>query len=217
MTVDPTAADRPARRAEENTARHALVLASASPRRADLLAAADIPFEVAPADVDETPRPGERPGPYVERLAREKADAIIRRGERRAVLGADTVVVIDDVILGKPIDLDDARRMLEALSGRRHVVMTGVTIVGPASSGAEAPRPTMTRVVTTTVEFARLSASDLDWYVASGEPMGKAGAYAVQGRASRFVTAISGSYANVVGLPIAEVRAMCSDLGILIS
>jgi septum formation protein len=194
-----------------------LVLASASPRRADLLQAADILFEVTPADVDEAPRPGERPEPYVERLSREKADAVIRRGESRAVIGADTVVVIDEIILGKPSDLNDARRMLERLSERSHRVLTGVTIVGPASSEPDALRPAITRVVATTVEFERLSASDLDWYLASGEPMGKAGAYAIQGRASRFVSAISGSYSNVVGLPIAEVRAMCSDLGILIS
>ena len=205
------------RSAEEDAATRPIVLASASPRRADLLEAAGIPFEIAPADVDETPGKGECPEPYVERLSREKADAVVRRGESRAVLGADTVVVVDEIILGKPVDLDDARRMLERLSGRGHRVLTGVTIVAPGSSMPDGSRSTVTRVVATTVEFAQLTTSDLDWYLASGEPMGKAGAYAIQGRASRFVTAISGSYTNVVGLPIAEVRAMCSDLGILIS
>jgi septum formation protein len=205
------------RSAEEDAATRPIVLASASPRRADLLEAAGIPFEIAPADVDETPGKGERAEPYVERLSREKADAVVRRGESRAVLGADTVVVVDEIILGKPVDLDDARRMLERLSGRGHRVLTGVTIVAPGSSVPDGSRSTVTRVVATTVEFAQLTTSDLDWYLASGEPMGKAGAYAIQGRASRFVTAISGSYTNVVGLPIAEVRAMCSDLGILIS
>jgi septum formation protein len=211
MNSDPTAAEPSARHTQPDAR---LVLASASPRRADLLAAAGIPFVIRPADVDESQRPGERADDYVRRRSRDKADAIVRLGDARAVLGADTVVVVDEALLGKPVDDDDARRMLESLSGRCHMVLTGVTIVAPANP-PDSPREVLTRVSATTVEFSRLSAADLDWYLASGEPMGKAGAYAIQGLASRFVVAISGSYSNVVGLPVAEVRAMCSTLGIL--
>lgn len=171
---------------------------------------------MSPADVDESRRPGEHAEDYVRRLSRDKAYAIVQRGDARAVLGADTVVVVDQEVLGKPADLGDARRMLESLSGRRHLVLTGVTIVAPADPAASS-RECLTRVSVTAVEFARLSATDLEWYLASGEPMGKAGAYAIQGLASRFVVAISGSYSNVVGLPVADVWAMCSTLGILVS
>jgi septum formation protein len=175
-------------------------------------------IDVRPADVDESRCEDEAPEAYVRRLAFAKADAIVRVGEPRAVLGADTIVVIDGEVLGKPADATDARRMLGVLSGRRHVVLTGVTLIGPLEVAEEGkPRPSLTRVSATAVEFADLTRDDLEWYLASGEPMGKAGAYAIQGLASRFVTRIDGSYANVVGLPVSDVHEMCRALGILIS
>lgn len=198
--------------------RASLVLASASPRRVELLRAAGMDVDVRPADVDESRCEDEAPEAYVRRLAFAKADAIVRVGEPRAVLGADTIVVIDGEVLGKPADATDARRMLGVLSGRRHVVLTGVTLIGPLEVAEEGnPRPWLTRVSATAVEFADLTRDDLEWYLASGEPMGKAGAYAIQGLASRFVTRIDGSYANVVGLPVSDVHEMCRALGILIS
>ena len=178
---------------------HSVVLASGSPRRAELLRAAGIEFEVIVADIDERVHPGEAPAAYVARLAAEKARAVAGQAAGRPVLAADTAVVVDHDILGKPIDAADARRMLRRLSGRAHQVMTGVCVDG------------VTRVETTTVEFASLSDAEIDWYVASGEPMDKAGAYAIQGLASRFVTRIAGSYSNVVGLPIAPVYAILTE------
>jgi septum formation protein len=195
----------------------ALVLASASPRRADLLRAAGFTFTVQAADVDETQLPGESPEAYVRRLALAKAGAVARRGEWKPVLGADTTVVIDGETLGKPEDAADARRMLCRLSGRSHQVLTGVALVDPSRQSGGAGPSSLTDVVTTVVTFATLEPAELDWYVQSGEPMGKAGAYAIQGLGSRFVTRVEGSYPNVVGLPIAEVRAMCRSLGILVS
>jgi septum formation protein len=193
-----------------------LVLASASPRRAELLRAAGIAFDVKVADVDETQSVGETPDVYVERLAIAKAVAIAEQGERRAVLGADTTVVVDGVVLGKPIDAIDATRMLRLLSGRAHLVLTGVALIAPAGAG-RVSRPRRAQVCTTRVTFAALSEAELAWYVASSEPMDKAGAYAIQGLASRFVTGIDGSYSNVVGLPVSHVWAMCGELGILVS
>ena len=195
-----------------------LVLASASPRRAELLRAAGIDFDVLTADVDESLRAGEDAESYVTRLAEAKARAVIERAAGRPVLGADTVVVCGEDILGKPADGADAKRMLRMLSGRTHVVMTGVCLIG--SGGPDKARPTAARhsdVATTTVEFAQLSGEEIDWYVASGEPSDKAGAYAIQGLASRFVTTMSGSYTNVVGLPLAVVYHLCKNAGILIS
>jgi len=193
-----------------------LVLASASPRRAELLRAAGIPFDVVVSDVDETQSVGETPDAYVERLASAKAVAVADRGEARPVLGADTTVVVDGAVLGKPIDTADARRMLLLLSGRTHIVLTGVALVAPRSGVAE-NRRRLVRVCATQVTFAPLTEAELNWYVASGEPMDKAGAYAIQGLASRFVTRVDGSYSNVVGLPVSHVWAMCSELGILVS
>lgn len=194
-----------------------LILASASPRRADLLTAAAIPFEVVTTDLDESILAGEQPHAYVERLAAAKARLVAARHPGRLVLGADTTVVLDDRILAKPQDPGDARRMLQALSGRIHTVLTGVCLVvpgalGPAPAGQgapeEGPAHVRTQVASTEVEFAELSAADVDWYVASGEPMDKAGAYAIQGLGSRFVTRLNGSYSNVVGLPVALVWRM---------
>jgi nucleoside triphosphate pyrophosphatase len=190
-----------------------LILASASPRRADLLRAAGIEVDVRPTDVDESIRPAESPGDYVCRVALAKARAISEGLPERLVLGADTTVVVDAAILGKPGDADDARRMLRLLSGRPHVVMTGVALLGRNGNGAVAD----TAVESTTVEFAPLSDQEIDWYVATDEPMGKAGAYAIQGLASRFVTRVQGSYSNVVGLPVALVYEMCTKAGLLLS
>lgn len=173
------------------------ILASASPRRAEILRAVGWPFEVAVADIDETPLPNEVPPAYVERLALAKARAVAANHPDRLVLGADTTVVIDNTILGKPEDAEDARRMLRLLSGRRHQVLTGVALVRTGESPSEKVAHQTTDVV-----FAAMSDDEIDRYVATGEPMDKAGAYAVQGRAAVFIQEIRGDYWNVVGLPI---------------
>ena len=178
-----------------------IILASASPRRAELLRAAGIDFDVQIADVDEATVSGESPDAYVSRVAEAKARVVHERDGTQTVLAADTAVVIDGEILGKPAGEQDARRMLRTLSGRAHVVLTAVSVFRPGQI-------VDTRVETSTVEFAPLSDSEIDWYVSSGESMDKAGAYAVQGLASRFVTRIDGSYSNVVGLPVALVYQM---------
>jgi len=175
-----------------------LVLASGSPRRVELLRRAGIRCLVRPARVDETRLKGEKPAAYVLRLARAKAEAARRPGER--ALGADTVVVIGSRILGKPGDAADAARMLRLLSGRSHRVLTGICLAGPRRSRAE--------VVETRVWCRRLSRAEIAAYVASGEPFDKAGAYAIQGLASKFVERIEGCYSNVVGLPIERVYRM---------
>lgn len=180
-----------------------LVLASASPRRAELLAAAGLDFEVETADVDEAPRPGEPPGDYVRRLAETKARSIAAGRPDCLVLGADTTVVVDGEILGKPEGPADARAMLLRLQGRAHQVLTGVALVCGAWARVE--------VATTDVWLAPMSDRDIDHYVASGEPLDKAGAYGIQGRASRFVTRIDGSYSNVVGLPVALVHRLLKE------
>jgi septum formation protein len=181
-----------------------LLLASASPRRAELLRAAGFDFDVHPATVDESPLDGEVPDRYVYRLAEAKARAVLPVAGDRIVLAADTTVVIDGRILGKPVDADDAAGMLRTLSGRRHEVLTGVTL-------AQGTR-VVTRVETTGVHMAPMADEEITWYVTSGEPADKAGAYAVQGLAARFVTRIEGSYSNVVGLPIALVYLMLGEL-----
>ena len=181
-----------------------IILASASPRRAELLRAAGIDFDVRPADIDEAIRPGEEPGDYVSRLAEAKARAVHERDGNQTVLAADTAVVVDGQILGKPMDEADAKRMLRMIGGRSHEVLTAVSLFHPGEI-------VDTRIDATTVEFAELSDADIEWYVSSGEPMDKAGAYAVQGLASRFVTRVEGSYSNVVGLPIALVYQMLAN------
>ena len=196
--------------ATTSPSRARLVLASASPRRADLLRAAGLTFDVAPADIDEDVRAGEDPAGYVDRLAREKAASVADRHPDAFVLAADTTVVVDGMILGKPVDADDARRMLRLLSGRSHEVLTGVCLLGPGAFERAA-------VVRTTVEFARLTDAEIAWYAATGEPLDKAGAYAVQGLASRFVWRIEGSHPNVVGLPVEVVYAWCREAGIQVS
>jgi septum formation protein len=183
-----------------------LILASASPRRAELLAQAGYEFEICPADVDERVRRGERPEVYVRRLAVEKSAAVAASmhdehvASDRLVLAADTTVMVDGAILGKPRDDEDAADMLRRLSGRPHEVFTGVSLRrGAAETG---------RAEATTVWMAPLAADELAWYVATGEGRDKAGAYAIQGLASRFITRIHGSYSNVVGLPVALVHEL---------
>jgi septum formation protein len=190
-----------------------LVLASASPRRAELLRAAGIEFDVIPADVNEGMDSEDSPDGYVRRVAQLKAEGVIPLAPGRPILGADTIVLVDNEVLGKPADAADARRMLRLLSGREHTVMTAVCLVNPAAESGRI----QTSAVRTTVEFAPLSDTEIDWYVASGEPMDKAGAYAIQGLASRFVTRIDGSHSNVVGLPVAVVYNLCKEAGLLIS
>lgn len=177
-----------------------LILASRSPRRSELLAAAGIPFEVQAADIDETPHVNEDPAAYVERLAIEKARAVFALRPDARVLGADTTVTIDGEILGKPIDEADARRMLKRLSGRPHDVHTGVALV--STSGVRSA------IETTRVWFEPMTDEDISWYIATGEPVDRAGAYAIQGFASRFIPRIEGSYSNVVGLPVALVSSI---------
>ncbi|MGA2712181.1 MAG: Maf family protein [Bryobacteraceae bacterium] len=171
-----------------------LVLASRSPRRAELLQAAGFEFTVRVAEVDETPREGESPREYVLRLAEEKARAVAA-DDGEIVLAADTTVVLDSEIMGKPADSADAARMLRALSGQRHEVITGICL----RRGMQV----VSDLASTAVWFAELSDAEIADYVASGEPMDKAGAYGIQGLASRFIDRIDGSYTNVVGLPVA--------------
>ena len=177
-----------------------LILASASPRRAELLRNAGISFTVDPAHVAEQPLAGERPIDYAQRLARDKARAVFARHPTEAVLGADTVVVVDEHLLEKPANATDAARMLRLLAGRTHQVITGVCLVAPGFERSEAE--------TTQVTFSELSDAEIAEYVRSGEPMDKAGAYGIQGAASRWVTRIEGCYFNVVGLPIAKVYSL---------
>jgi septum formation protein len=185
-----------------------LILASASPRRAELLTTAGIEFDVIPASVDETPRPGEAPTAYVVRVAREKAAAVASTLDRpAAVLGADTVVVARGRLLGKPADAADAREMLQLLAGATHEVHTGVVLKAGMAETAE--------VATTRVRFVRMTGDEIEAYIATTEPEGKAGAYAIQGRASRYVDWIEGSWSNVVGLPVATVYRMIRQAGVI--
>ncbi|MBP8275233.1 MAG: septum formation inhibitor Maf [Acidobacteria bacterium] len=171
-----------------------LILASASPRRRDLLAAAGVACVVDAADIDETPRPNEAASAYAERLAREKAAVVAARHPDCSVLGADTVVVVDGEIFGKPIDADDARRMLRRLSGRAHVVMTAVAVACNTDIRSS--------VENAVVEMRTISENELHAYVQSGEPMDKAGAYAIQGGAGTFICRVSGDMDTIVGLPV---------------
>ena len=193
-----------------------LVLASASPRRADLLRAAGFTFDTVPAEVDERVRDGEGPGDYVRRLALEKSAAVLEtltasgpapgtsRTDDLVVLGADTAVVVDGEILGKPRDDREAGAMLRRLSGRRHEVLTGISLRSPSAERG--------LVETTGVYMMELRDQDIAWYLGSGEGRDKAGAYGIQGLASRFIPRIDGSYANVVGLPVANIPSLLSAL-----
>lgn len=198
-----------------------LILASASPRRRELLAQAGYTFEVRPAHIPEDPLPGEDPIMYVTRLAREKAEVVFleagagkgeagkmstERGSSLAVLGADTTVTLDGAILGKPADAEDAARILELLSGRTHRVITGVALV--TAQGTEVAAEV------TAVRFLTLSDAEIRAYIATGEPMDKAGAYGIQGRAARWIPRVEGCYFNVVGLPLALVCSLLEAAGI---
>ena len=179
-----------------------LVLASASPRRSELLRSVGLEFDVDPADIDESVHAGEAPAAYVARLSAEKASVVAGRIVGGAlVVAADTTVDVDGQILEKPIDEADARRMLARLSGRTHLVHTGVTVARSFEIGSER---TATVVVETAVEFADMTSSRVDWYVGTGEPFGKAGGYAIQGAGAALVRRIDGSVTNVIGLPLAE-------------
>jgi septum formation protein len=201
----------------------ALVLASASPRRQELLRAAGIAITVQPTNIPEIPLDGEAPKAFAERLAREKAWAIYKQRPNDFVLGADTIVVVERQILGKPKDAADAARMLRLLSGRPHQVTTGVCLMGP-KSGLQPPEnpgaklePSLgnVRSETTIVHVSPLSEDEIRSYIATGEPMDKAGAYAIQGMASRWIPRIEGDYANVVGLPVALVYRMLKECGVV--
>ena len=186
------------------------MLASASPRRSELLRNAGIAFAVHPPQVDETRHKQESPIKYAQRVARDKARAVSKQDPDAIVLGADTIVVVGREILGKPRDAADAARMLRRLSGRPHKVVTGVALIGSNQNKFEDVRAESTKVV-----FNRLSAADIRDYVASGEPMDKAGAYAIQGRASRWIPKIVGDYCNVVGLPVTLVVQMMKKRGLI--
>ncbi len=175
-----------------------IVLASASPRRSELMELAGIPFSVMPAHINEEVLPGEQPAEHVMRLSREKAQSVAARTGGRLFIGADTVVVLDDRIMGKPADEREAHEMLSALSGRTHEVITGFTLFDRESGVC------LSRSVRTEVTFRALGEQEIRAYIASGCPMDKAGAYAIQGRAVHFVRSICGSYTNVIGLPMAE-------------
>lgn len=183
-----------------------LILASASPRRQEILREAGIFFEVRPAHIREERQPGEAPIDYACRLAQEKAEAMAREFPQRYVLGADTIVVVDDQVLEKPRDAADARRMLRLLSGRAHAVTTAVSLCRPQSAS-------VTRSATTQVFFRAITDKEIAKYVASGEPTDKAGAYAIQGGAGPWVEHIEGEYSNVVGLPLSLVKEMLLESG----
>ena len=181
-----------------------LILASASPRRSELLSNAGIAFTVEPAHVAEQAFPDEQPLQYAQRLARDKARAIFARHSDNVVLGADTIVVVDEHLLEKPHDAFDAARMLRLLSGRAHHVITGVCLIAPGYEQTEAE--------ITEVRFSALSEREIASYVETGEPIDKAGAYAIQGMASRWVERIDGCYFNVVGLPVPRLYRMLQTL-----
>jgi septum formation protein len=188
-------------------ARSPILLASASPRRSALLRQIDVDHEVRAVDIDETPRDGEPPAQYALRLAEEKARTLWQRldpAERRPVLAADTTVAIGDEILGKPVDREDAFRILRRLSGRDHEVHTAVAVLHAAGAAA--------CVNTSTVSFRDLSDAEIAWYWDTGEPADKAGAYAVQGKGAIFIRHLSGSYSGVMGLPLYETWELLAPL-----
>ena len=185
------------------------ILASRSPRRRDLLEQIGLTFEVIPSDADETLLPGETPGEHTRRLAEAKARVVAENHPDRWVLGADTTVVIDGRILGKPADPSEAREMLAAISGRWHTVVSSFCILNASAPRSEAA------TVETRVFIGSLTPKEIRWYIATGEPMDKAGSYAVQGIGAFLVERIAGSYTNVVGLPLAETVSAFRRLGLL--
>jgi septum formation protein len=184
-----------------------IVLASASPRRQELLKNAGIPLSVRPANLKEIRRPGEDPKAFAERMGREKAEAVHKSIPDACILAADTVVVVDDHVLGKPDSVADAARMLRLLAGRQHKVITGVCLLGTGFEDV--------RSETTTVQFNPVTDDEIQHYISTGEPMDKAGAYGIQGLASRWISRIEGDYFNVVGLPVALVWGMLHEHGVL--
>jgi septum formation protein len=191
-----------------------LILASASPRRRELLSACAIPFQIIPAAIDEQPFANESAETYVQRLALAKADAVARNHPEAVILGADTIVTIDGVLLGKPQAIDQARHMLHRLSGRQHTVVTGVAVVAgklAKSAGAQVAQ----EVVASRVLMRHFTAATIEWYLASGEPLDKAGAYAIQGLGAALVERVEGSYTNVVGPPLTEALAQLHRFGIV--
>ena len=199
-----------------------LILASASPRRRELLTAAGIAFTAQSTEIPEIPNPGEEPRAYAERLAREKASVIAAAHPEDAVLGADTIVVVDGLVLEKPVDALDAERMLRLLSGRTHEVITAVCVIAPKQASEKdlseensASVKSDVRSESTQVTFSPLSEREIAYYVSTGEPMDKAGAYGIQGIASRWIPRVEGDYSNVVGLPIALVYRMLRERQLL--
>lgn len=184
-----------------------LILASASPRRRDLLQQLGVSYRCEPADIDESRRPREKPGDYVQRMAREKAQAVAARHPETAVLAADTSVVIDEDVLGKPVDHFDGLGMLARLSGRSHSVLTSICL--HTCTGES-----LCELVETRVEFVQLTREQCEAYLATDEPWDKAGAYGIQGLAGAFVRSIEGSYSNVVGLPLTQTWQLLSGQGI---
>ena len=184
------------------------ILASASPRRRELLASIGLDFDVVPSHIPEVRAEGEAPEEYVARLSREKAAAIAHEHHDRWIIAADTTVLLGEELLEKPVDADDEKRMLATIAGRTHIVYTGVTVMN-ASAGHHD-----TRVAESEVRMLPLDAGEIAWYVTTGEPMDKAGAYAVQGIGAMFIDSIHGSYTNVVGLPLALLFQMLRRAGI---
>lgn len=193
---------------QRTAAGRTLVLASGSPRRREMLGGLGLSFEVSPADIDERPRADEAPDAYVLRLAREKAQAVAARRPGALVLAADTTVALGRELLGKPADAAEARAMLERLSGRAHDVFTGVAL---AEDGADAGREV---VVRTRVHFRALGEAEMAWYAGCGEPLDKAGGYAVQGKGAFLVERVEGSPSNVIGLPLGETLALLAAAGV---
>jgi len=182
-----------------------LILASSSPRRRQLLELLGLKFEVRSANIDESIQGGETPSAYVERVAMLKAVRVATQMPQALILGADTAVVVDGRILGKPQSPADARRMLTLLSGRSHAVLTGIALAGTDQSS---------RIVESQIDFRVLSRGEIDWYIRTGEPMDKAGAYGAQGIGSFLIQSVHGSYSNVVGLPLAETLLLLNRAGV---
>ncbi len=186
-----------------------VILASSSPRRQELLSLLDISLKIVPSEVDETLREGESPEEYVRRLALTKAEQVAKKFPDLCVLAADTIVVVNGEILGKPRDLQEAETMLKKLSGQEHRVITGYCLRHIRA------REKRERVVSSWVKFKNLSAEEIYWYISTGEPFDKAGGYAVQGKAAFMIKEIKGSYTNVVGLPLCEVIEDLQELGVI--
>jgi septum formation protein len=190
-----------------------LILASASPRRRDLLAACRIPFDIIPSMIDEQPLPDEPAAAYVQRLALAKAESVVQNYPDAVVLGADTTVTIDNLILAKPQSLDEARHMLNRLCGREHQILTGVAVVAGRMAAHMVDRSAQV-MVASRVLMRHFTTATLEWYLATGEPTDKAGAYAVQGLGGALVERVEGSYTNAVGLPLTETLALLRRFGI---